>query len=58
MAYEPVVAKPRASQPGPSRTITVEPVRVPNQAPVPERREPEPIPERPPAPEREPAPAA
>ncbi|HUA02462.1 MAG TPA: hypothetical protein VMB27_01090 [Solirubrobacteraceae bacterium] len=37
--------------PGPSKTITVEPLRIP-KAPALPRREPEPLPERP---EREPA---
>jgi hypothetical protein len=50
------------SLPGPSRTITVEPVKVPRAPavplPAPPERVPERVPERPePAPEREPVPA-
>ena len=49
---------PRGSLPGPSRTITVEPIRVPTAPPAPPERVPERVPDRrEPRPEREPVPA-
>jgi hypothetical protein len=49
--------RPAASLPGPSRTITVEPLRQPARRPAEPAPPPPPRPERDPRPEREPVPA-